>query len=63
MRTVLKYLSKNIKGERPLGKYRHKWKGDTAIQIKEMVWEGVEWSLLAHLEHGTLYTKMNNWFS
>jgi hypothetical protein len=49
MRIALKYLSRNIKEKRPLGKYRHKWKGDIAIQIKEMVYEGVDWSLLAHL--------------
>jgi hypothetical protein len=52
----------NRKGKKPLGKYRHKWTGDIAISIKEMVQEGVQWSLLAHLEHGTLYMTMDNWF-
>ena len=39
------------------------WMGDIAINIKEMVQEGVDWSLLAHLQHGTLYMTTNIWFS
>jgi hypothetical protein len=34
-------------GKRSLGTRRHKWKGNVRIDLKEMVWEGVDWIHLA----------------
>jgi hypothetical protein len=40
-------LSENLKGKRPLGRPRHRWEGNIRIDLREVQWEGVDWSDIA----------------
>jgi hypothetical protein len=34
-------------GKRPLGRWRHRWLDNMEIDLKEVVWEGLDWINLA----------------
>jgi len=39
-------LAGRPEGKRPLGKPRGRWEDNIKIDLREMVWEGVEWMRL-----------------
>jgi hypothetical protein len=41
-------------GKRPLRKRRHRWDDNTKMDLKEIIWEGVDWIQLA--QDGDRYT-------
>ena len=41
MRSPYKYLE-NSTGNNPLGRHRHRWKGDVNVDIKDTIREGAE---------------------
>jgi hypothetical protein len=49
-RKLYKILVRRLEGKRPLGKPRRRYKDNIKMKLKEMYWEGVEWTYVAHDE-------------
>jgi hypothetical protein len=47
MRNAYKILIGKCKAKRPLGRPRHKWVDNVRMDLKEIVWEVVNWIHLA----------------
>jgi hypothetical protein len=43
IRNAYKILVGKPEGKRPLGRHRSRWKDNIKIDIREIVWEGVDW--------------------
>jgi hypothetical protein len=46
-RKAYKVLIGKPKGKRPLERLRDRWEGGIKMDLREIVWEGVEWIPLA----------------
>jgi hypothetical protein len=46
-RSTYKILIKKPERKRPLGRYRHRWEDDIRMDLREIVWEDVDWTCLA----------------
>jgi hypothetical protein len=46
-RTAYKILVGNPEGKRPLGKPRHRWVDNIKMDLRGMVWDGVDWNDMA----------------
>jgi hypothetical protein len=44
---LTKCLSENLKGKRPVGRLRRRWKDNIRMNLREIGWEGVDWIHLA----------------
>jgi hypothetical protein len=44
---LLVTLARKLEGRRPLGRLRHRWKGNIRMDLQEIGWEGVDWIHLA----------------
>jgi hypothetical protein len=42
-RSAYKILVETPEGNTPLGRLGHKWVGNTTLDLRELVWEGVDW--------------------
>jgi hypothetical protein len=40
-------LVEKPEGKRPLGRYRCRWMDDIRLDVREIVWDGVDWTHLA----------------
>jgi hypothetical protein len=47
MRNAYKILVGKPEGKRPLGRSRHRWEGNIRMDLREVMWEGVDWMYLA----------------
>jgi hypothetical protein len=47
MRNILKILVGKPEGNRPLGRPRRRWEDNIRMDVREIVWEGVDWIHLA----------------
>jgi hypothetical protein len=46
-RSAYRILAGNPKGNRPLGRPRRKWVGNVEMDLRETVWDGMDWIYLA----------------
>jgi hypothetical protein len=47
MRNAYKILVGKPEGKRPLGRHRRRWDDNTRVDLREIVWEGMDWTHLA----------------
>jgi hypothetical protein len=46
-KNVYRVLVRNPEGKRPVGTRRHKWDDDIKVDLREIVWGGMDWIDLA----------------
>jgi len=64
MRSVYSILVGKPEGNRPLERSRHRWEGNIRMDLREIVWESVDWIHLARDRdqwRAVVNTVMNPW--
>jgi hypothetical protein len=63
-RNIYRILVGKPEGKRPLGRRRHRWVENIKIDLREIVWDGMDWIDLAHDREewrALVNTVMNIW--
>jgi hypothetical protein len=51
IRNIYRILVRKLKGKRLLGRTRHKWEDDIAMNLRGIGWEVVDWIHMAHVRN------------
>jgi hypothetical protein len=63
MRNAYKILVRKPHGKRPFERHRHRWEDNIRMDLKEIVWENVDWIHLSQdrVQCHLVNTLMNLW--
>jgi hypothetical protein len=50
-RNAYRFLEGNLEGRRPLGRPRSRWEENIRTDLREIGWDGIDWTDLAEHRH------------